>query len=99
MQNTKKEDELSKSIQILCNNTKWSTHSIDCTGEKVSERKSLRKDSQTCNTCYNFPSISVIRFRIRMMERILHLEQYLIESKSSETGNIAVSIQNFESYC
>ena len=25
------------------------------------------------------------------MERILHLEQYLIESKSSEAGNIAIS--------
>ena len=31
----KKENEMSKSIQILCNNAKWSTHSIDCTGEKV----------------------------------------------------------------
>ena len=42
MQNTKKEDEVSKSIQILCNNAKWSTHSIDCTGEKVRGRKSSR---------------------------------------------------------
>ena len=53
--------------------------------------KSSRKDSQACDVCYNLPSLGQIRFRTRRMERILHLEQYLMDSKSSVTGYIAVS--------
>ena len=33
----KRDDEMSRSVKILCNNGKWSTFSIDCTGEKVNE--------------------------------------------------------------
>ena len=40
----KKDDEMSRSVKILCNNGKWSTFSIDCTGEKVNGRQSLRRD-------------------------------------------------------
>ena len=35
--------------------------------------------------------LSRIKFRIRRMESNLHIEQYLMESKSSDTGYIAIS--------
>ena len=44
----KKDDEMSKTVNSLNNNGQWSIYSIDCTGEKVIGRKSLRKDSQAC---------------------------------------------------
>ena len=87
----KKKDEMSDSIKISCNNGKWSIYSINCTGEQVNGHKSLRRDNKTCEEYFNFPLLSQIRFRIRRMESSLHIEQYLLESKSSETANIAIS--------
>ena len=82
---------MSDSIKISCNNGKWSIYSINCTGEQVNGHKSLRRDNKTCEEYFNFPLLSQIRFRIRRMESSLHIEQYLLESKSSETANIAIS--------
>ena len=87
----KKKDEMSDSIKISCNNGKWSIYSIYCTGEQVHGRKSLRRDNKACEACFNFPSLSQIKFRIRRMESNLHIEQYLLETKSSETASIAIS--------
>ena len=87
----KKDDEMSKTVNVFSNNGQWSIFSVECTGEKVIGRKSLRKDSQACDACFNHPFLSQIKFRIRRMESTLHIEQYLMESKSSVTGYLAVS--------
>ena len=65
--------------------------SIDCTGEKVNGRQSSCRDRTVCDACFNYPSLSQLKFRIRRMESILHTEQFLMESKSYTTGFIAVS--------
>ena len=82
---------MSKPVNIFSNNGQWSIFSIDCIREKVIGRKSLRKDSQACDACFNHPFLSQIKFRIRRMESTLYIEQYLMESKSSVTGYLAVS--------
>ena len=90
-QKYKKNDQINGSIKILCNDGNWSIHSIECTGEEVRGRKSSRTDYKACTACFNFPSLQNIRFRIRRIENILHIENYLMGSKSSDTAYIAIS--------
>ena len=82
----KRKDSVNDSLNIACNFGKWSIHSIECTGEQVSNRKSLRPDKKACEKCFNFPSIDKVRWRIRRMHRNLAIENYLMETKSSDTG-------------
>ena len=82
---------MSKTTKILCNNGKWSIHSIDCTGDQVNGCKALHKDSKACDSRFNYPSLARIKFRIRRMESNLHVEKFLMESESSDTGFIAIS--------
>ena len=51
----------------------------------------MRPDRKACEKCFNFPSIEKVRFRIRRMKRILAIENYLMETKSSETGNLEIT--------
>ena len=87
----KMEDQITPAIQIRCNNGVWSTFSIDCTGEKVIGRQSSRYDKTACDACFNYPSLSKLKFRIRRMDTVMRIEQFLMAPKSSLTGYIAVS--------
>ena len=86
----KKLDNLNKQISIVFRDRKWSVHSVNCTGECVLNRKSQRKDKKACDACFNFDSIIAVRDRIKRMEKTLHIENYLTETRSSETGLLAV---------
>ena len=79
----KRKDSVNDSLYIACKFGKWSIHSIECTGELVSNRKSLQPDKKACEKCFNFPSIEKIHFRIRRMQYILAIENYLMKTKSS----------------
>ena len=82
----KRNDDVNSSLNIIRNHGKWSIHSINCNGEHVNNRKSLRPDKRACKYCFNYSSIEKVRFRIRRMNRILTIENFLMERKSSNTG-------------
>jgi len=83
-------DDVSKKNFIQCISGKWSIHSIDCTKEAVSHRKSQRLDKKACENCFSFPLRVVIKDRIKRMEKISRIEQYLSETSCSDTGFIFV---------
>ena len=82
----KRKDSVNDSLNITRNHGKWSIHSINCTGELVKNRKSLRPDKEACEYCFNCVSIEKVRDRIRWMRRILTVECFLMETISSDTG-------------
>ena len=79
----KRNDDVNGSLNIIHNHGKWSIHSINCNGEQVNNRKSLRPDKKACKYCFNYSLIEKIRFRIRRMNRILTIENFSMETKSS----------------
>ena len=87
----KKKDDINDSLNITCNHGIWSIHSTSCTGEQVNNRSSLRPDKKACDNCFNYSSIGQVRFRIRRMHRILSIENYLMERKSTDTGFFEIS--------
>ena len=48
----KREDDLSNQISIVCQNGRWTIHSVHCTNEWVNKRNSLRSDKNTCDKCF-----------------------------------------------
>jgi len=87
----RKNDTLNKSIFIHCRDGVWSTHSCECTNEAVRNRNSKRVDKNACKKCFEFPSIQLVKDRIKRMEKILHVEQYLTKPRASKTGYLEVS--------
>ena len=82
----KRKDSVNDSINIIRNHGQWSIHSINCMGEQVNNRKSLRPDKKACEYCFKFDSIEKVRDRIRRISRISTVENFLMETKSSNTG-------------
>ena len=53
----KRKDSVNDSLYIVYKFGIWSIHSLECTGEEVNNRKSLRPDKKAREKCFNFPSI------------------------------------------
>ena len=54
-------------------------------------RKSLKPDKNACEKCFNFKDKLIVRDRIKRLDRIFAIENYLMETKFSETGNLEIS--------
>ena len=87
----KREDDVNASLNIQCSNGIWSIHSMNCTGEQVNNRSCLRPDKKACVNCFNCKHIKNVRFRIARMSKILFIENYLMETKSTYTGFSEIS--------
>ena len=87
----KKEDSLNDAITIRCLEGRWTAHSIDCTNLAVFDRKSQRPDKLACEACFTFPKAQVIKDRVKRMEKIMRVEQHLMEANASESAYHEVS--------
>ena len=87
----KKQDDINKSISIVCRDGKWSIHDAKCTQKATKFRKSQCPDKKACEVCFSFPKILLIKERISRMQKILRIEQHLMENHCSDTGYIEIS--------
>ena len=88
----KKKDDVNDSLNIQCSNGSiWSIHSINCTGEQVNNRSYLCPDKEACENCFNCKHRNNVRFHIARMSKILCIENYLMERKSTYTGFSEIS--------
>ena len=88
---SKKKDSLNESFVIHLQNGTWSTHSNDCSREAVMARYSKCGDKHACQKCFDFPYIQLVKDRVKRMERIYHIEQYITEPTASKTGYLEVT--------
>ena len=86
----KKEDSFNESFIIQFQNDVWSTHSNDCSKEAMLTRSSKRADKRACQKCFDFPTIQLVKDRVKRMDRIYHVEQYITEPTASKTGYLEV---------
>ena len=70
----KKNDDLSKSISIVCNDGVWNIYLIECTTEGTTARSSEHLDRKVYDKSFNFPSIQKIKDRIKRMDKNFHIE-------------------------
>ena len=82
---------MNESILIHYKNGVWRTHSAEYTNEAVIVRHSKRGKKCTCKKCFDFPSIQLVKDRVKRMEKSIHIEQYLTESTASKRDYLDVS--------
>ncbi len=75
----------------VCRDGKWSIHDAKCTQKATKFRKSQRPDKKACEVYFSFPKRQIIKERISRMQKILRIEQHLMENHCSGTGYIEIS--------
>ena len=69
----------------------WSTHSNSCSKQAMMTRNSKRGDKCACKKCFDFPFIQLVKEKVKRMEKICHIEQYLTEPTDSKTCYLEVT--------